>query len=105
MQDMQVEHDTLTAENQNEDGEGNDNEPAERPRVHVALAALLFGRGVELDFAVPAPGAIFKLAPQDVVDGDIGIFMRLDLGRAAANDEWVPWQSDIGCISAIAEHE
>lgn len=31
---MQVEHDTLTAEKQNEDREGNDNEPAERPRVH-----------------------------------------------------------------------
>jgi hypothetical protein len=41
----------------------------------AAPAALLFGRGVELDFGVPPPGAIFKLAPQGVVNGHMGIFM------------------------------
>jgi hypothetical protein len=56
---------------------------------------LLFGRGVSLDFAVLAPCVIFERAPQGVADGDMGIFMRVVVGRAAANEEFVPRQSDI----------
>jgi hypothetical protein len=33
---------------------------------------------------------LFELALQGIADGDMGIFMRVVSGRAAANDEVVP---------------
>jgi len=64
----------------------------------VAPVAFLFGSGVSLDLALLTPGVIFELTPQGderIADRDVGIFMRVVLGRVAANDEFVPRQSDI----------
>jgi hypothetical protein len=64
----------------------------------VAPVAFLFGCGVSLDLAVLTPGVIFELTTQGVeriADRDVGIFMRVVLGRVAANDEFAPRQSAI----------
>jgi hypothetical protein len=57
----------------------------------VTPDTLLFGRGVNLDFAVLAPGVIFELASQGVADGDRASSCLL-LDQAAANDEFVSRQ-------------
>jgi hypothetical protein len=64
----------------------------------VAPVAVLFGCSVSLDLAVLTPGVIFELTAQGVeriADRDVGIFMRVVLGRVAANDEFAPRQSAI----------